>query len=116
MAIKGLRKVSGVSFEEIVGVLDRAGVPYRVGKPRKETTAQLMDSRIYLSSDPAIKNVVRTRVGEPNGSNNRKGIDYYHADYQIQPGEGFNLGDLNGLVRFTKGLIFGRTIITYQRD
>ncbi len=114
MAIKGLRKVSGVSFEEIVGVLDKAGVPYVVGKPKKETTTQFLDSRIYLSSDPTVKNVVRTRVGEPNGSNNRKGIDYYHASYRIQQGGGFSLKALDGLVRFSQSLIVGRTIIKYQ--
>jgi hypothetical protein len=103
MEIKGLFKVRGRSFEEIVNILDSGGLVFEV------TQKPIMKEGFFRTSYICVNNSGK-RVVELLGEGLMNGrARSYQAEYEIGPG--FDVGQLTGRINFRKGKLLERVRI-----
>ena len=110
MAIKGLTKVSGKSFDDIVKVLKRERVLYEGHRIEGEFAHYIIDSRITIKEKDFW--VVRTYAGEP--TTRERENNFYYAGHKIE--EGFDFKNLDGRGRFEHGILIERTCVHVTDD
>ncbi len=102
-----LKKVHGSSFEDVVEVIQKEGLEYRVRREPAMGTGQLRyfrDSTIEVYSEGSTK----LYCALPYSSYMTNGVNFFsvRAEYEIQ--EGFDWSEFDKAMYFSQGLLLER--------
>lgn len=99
MDLTGLELVEGKSYEMIVRLLTEKEIPFETILPPRLSSTHFRNSMILV--DHSYERRVREALGQEHRSHTRTRM--YYANYEIGPE--FDLRQLDGSVRFNKGLL-----------
>ncbi len=105
MNLKGLTKIKGMSYDEVVSALNEFKIPFDVDEPPKRKDGFFQSSKLLISEE--MFDDVTKALGKPKST---AGSNAYYAHYKIDK-KNFDFSQLDGKISFSKGSILERTMI-----
>ncbi len=116
--MKGLEKTCGVSFEDVIGVLDKSQIPYTVPKDIKTRGSPRFFKYGIINVHVQHRDLCLDSFPKSCFSGQRRiqAGQRFHLKAAYKTGKGFNKNQLDGVFSFLDGQLLEDTEIIFYED